>query len=101
MLRARREHPAFHPHGSQQVFGFNNETFTVLRTPLDGDGEILCLVNVTPNPVTTDITQITSVLGHQQRWIDLITGKVFETPGEQSQISMEGYQYLWLTADSR
>jgi len=101
MLRARREHPAFHPHGSQQVFGFNSETFAVLRTPLDGDGEILCLVNVTPNPVTTDITQITPVLGHQQRWIDLITGKVFETPGEQSQISMEGYQYLWLTADSR
>lgn len=98
MLRARREHSAFHPHGSQQVFTIGSEAFAVLRTSPNGDGNVLCLVNVTQKHVTIDITQITSVLGHQQKWIDLITGKTFETHGAHSQVSMEGYQYLWLTS---
>lgn len=99
MLRARRQHPAFHPHGSQQVFSIGGEAFALLRTSPSGDGNVLCLVNVTQKHVTTDLTPITSVLGHQKKWLDLITGKIFETRGAQSQVSMEAYQYLWLTAE--
>jgi len=99
ILRARREHPAFHPHGSQQVINLGEKLFVMLRTPPNGDGYVLCLVNVTPEQITVDLSTIPPVQGHQQNWIDLITGKIFETPEEQPLVSLDGYQYLWLTGE--
>jgi sucrose phosphorylase len=97
MLRARQEHPAFHPHGPQQVFSIGDRAFAVLRSSLNGDRIVLCLVNVTPENISADLTSITSVLGHHQKWTDIITQTSFETPGDQPKFSMEGYQILWLT----
>jgi sucrose phosphorylase len=97
MLRARREHPAFHPHGPQRVFFIGNQVFSVLRSPPSGDRKVLCLVNVAPENITVDLTPITAVLGHPQTWTDLITNSLFDTQVEQPNLSMEGYQYLWLT----
>ena len=99
MLQARRDHPAFHPYGSQQVFNLGENVFVVLRKPLRNESNILCIVNVTPEKINIDLSPINSELSHKQKWVDLITGKIFETPGEQSQVSMEGYQYLWLTGE--
>jgi glycosidase len=46
LLRARRNHAAFHPQGAQHVLDLDGRVFGVLRTSIDGSRQALCLHNV-------------------------------------------------------
>ena len=98
LLQARKENSAFHPYGAQKVFALGDQVFAVLRSSPRNEHSILCLVNVSPENITIDLTPITSVLANHHKWKDLITHQSFNTPGDQSKLSMQAYQYLWLSA---
>jgi len=48
LLRAREQQKAFHPDAAQQILIQNDQVFSLLRTSVDGQERLLCLVNVTP-----------------------------------------------------
>ena len=51
LLALRAAQPAFHPSGSQQVFNLHSKLFAVMRTTLDGGERVLCLHNISNEPV--------------------------------------------------
>ena len=97
LLQARKENSAFHPYGAQKVFALGDQIFAVLRSSPRNEHSILCLVNVSPENITVDLTPITSVLDNHHKWKDLITHQSFDTHGDQPKLSMQAYQYIWLS----
>lgn len=98
LLKVRREHPAFHPQGGQQILSIHENVFVVLRTALDERETILCLINV------TDRTQ--TLLIDPEKWempniggsYDLLEGKEFRDLGE---IRLAPYQIYWMLLEFR
>jgi len=97
LLQARKENSAFHPFGAQKVFAIGDQVFAVLRSSPRNEHSILCLVNVSPEIITIDLTPITSVLAQYHKWTDLITHQSFDTAGDQPKLTVQAYQYLWLS----
>lgn len=87
-LKIRREQPAFHPHGTQQVVSCPPEVFGLLRISPDGKEQVLCLQNTSNRRVEWDTTDTFDQLTY-----DLIRGATIT--GNHS-ISMAAYQTLWL-----
>jgi len=94
MIRAR--HRAFHPNGPQKVLGLDRRVFAVLRTSPEGDERVLALVNVTSGPCTLSVSLGDCGLPEEDRWSDLITGKVRRAEGGDLLLDLEPYGVLWL-----
>jgi sucrose phosphorylase len=92
LLRARAEHPAFHPNGPQRVLNLHPAVFAVLRTAPDGSESLLCLHNVT----NTEIA-----ISPEQRGVlrDIVTGATFPMPDGGGTLTLAPYQVLWLSVD--
>jgi sucrose phosphorylase len=99
MLRARKENPAFHPNAPQQVLDLGDQVFAVFRSDFNRIHKVLCIINITQEYISPDLNPITSTISHARKWTDLISHKSFVTSGDPPKISLEGYQYLWLTLD--
>ena len=84
LLSARRNSPAFHPHGTQKIFDFHPSVFAVERISPDGTARVLCLHNVSVEQITFS-TSYKSVT-------DLITGQSIRV----SNITLQPYQVLWM-----
>jgi glycosidase len=98
LLGVRREHPAFHPYSPQQVLHINESIFALIRRSQDDREKIICLVNVTPEPQTISIP--IEEKGSDVRIVlrDLLTGRSYpDTAGKNPEITLTGYQYVWLT----
>jgi sucrose phosphorylase len=85
LLKVRKEHPAFHPYGSQEVVTTAPEIFGLLRTAPNGEEQILCLHNVSNHEIR---------LSSFETWkFDLVKDHRLnpDTP-----ISIKPYQSRWL-----
>ncbi len=88
LLKIRREHPAFHPYGSQEVVSTAPGTFGLLRTSPDGGERILCLHNISNREEFLDNSKL------YDRWThDLIENK---RRNAELPLSLKPYQTLWL-----
>ena len=96
MLRTRRDHPAFHPYGAQQVLSLHDNVFAVVRTSPDEEETILCLINVTPEKQILTFEPAEMNLPQEVNWTDLISGTTYRFLQSRSHLSLEGYQYIWL-----
>ena len=99
LLRIRKTHPAFHPFGGQRVLELDSRVFAVLRSAPDQKEHILCLANISDEPVSLGI-DINSI-GMQviEAWQELISRQVFLTKNQQLRLNLGGYQYQWLLAE--
>jgi sucrose phosphorylase len=88
LLKIRREHPAFDPFASQDVFWSVPELFGLLRTSNNGREKILCLHNVSQRSLEVDISFIL-----QGKVRDLISNRLMN---DIVSIPLEPYQTLWL-----
>ena len=52
LLHQRAASAAFHPHGQQKILSMGKNIFAILRTSPEGDKQMLCLQNVTPETQT-------------------------------------------------
>jgi glucosylglycerate phosphorylase len=85
LLRVRREHPAFHPYGLQEVMVTVPEIFGILRTSPGGDEKILCLHNTSNHEVH---------LNSFETWrFDLLENRRLYLDGP---VSIQPYQTRWL-----
>jgi glucosylglycerate phosphorylase len=88
LLRIRRNHPAFHPHGFQEVIFTTPGIFCLLRTSPDGMEQILCLQNVSNREERVE--RLESI----DKWTyDLIQNKKVNV---DMPISLKPYQTMWL-----
>jgi len=87
LLKARSAHPAFHPHGGQELLFSNPAIFALWRTAPDNSERVLCLHNVAAYPQTF-------VLPHKTKspLQDFLNGETIT--GET--IPLKPYQIRWL-----
>jgi glucosylglycerate phosphorylase len=75
-LQMRRQHPAFHPCGGQQVLAFDPRVFAVRRISPDGTDKVLCLHNVSPETVpvpaafTSGAGDVSCLSPYQVLWLE-------------------------------
>jgi glucosylglycerate phosphorylase len=88
LLKLRREHPAFHPYGIQEVIAATPGIFGLLRTSPDGGERILCLHNISNREEHLEDIE------PDGRWMyDLIENK---RRNADLPLSLKPYQSLWL-----
>jgi sucrose phosphorylase len=89
LLKIRQRHVAFDPRGSQRVINCAPEIFCLLRSSPNGRDHVLCLQNISGNPISLNNWQLPSEVLPNPR--NLINGKFVNDV-----VFMEPYQTLWL-----
>ncbi|CAN5369490.1 alpha-amylase family glycosyl hydrolase [soil metagenome] len=92
LMRARRQHPAFHPDSDQQVLDLGPKVFAVLRREHHTGARVLALHNVTSKRVRIDRHKI-PVHGPLT---DLVTGQLIWLGGPGEDIVLMPFQVAWL-----
>jgi len=94
LLRARRRHAAFHPHGAQLVLDVGAPAFALLRISPDLTEQALCLHNFSAAACRVDGDALADACGMAQVR-DLLTGETVDLQGE---VSLPGHAVWWLSA---
>jgi glucosylglycerate phosphorylase len=94
-LNARRSHAAFSPHAEQQVFDAGPHLFAVLRVAANGRDWVLCLHNVTNQPVTLAIA--TNDASAQPNWTELLGHQSISAAASGTvRVTLRPYEVTWL-----
>ena len=93
LLRQRAAHPAFHPHGQQQVIFEDEALFILFRRSPDGRKQVLCLHNVSGQEQSCHLGDDLS-----GPLIDLVSGERYNATDEQV-LQLGPYQVLWLAPE--
>jgi sucrose phosphorylase len=93
LIKVRRRHAAFHPHGLQKVVFLAPEVFCLLRSAADGTEHVLCVHNLSDHVVSLENASLPKELQPHPR--NLINGKFIRGKS----ILIEPYQTLWLATD--
>jgi sucrose phosphorylase len=92
LLKIRRRHAAFHPYAFQKVLHVAPQIFCLLRSSSNARDKVLCLHNISDQPVTMNLSQF-------QQWIsnprNLIDGKYINA----ETFVIEPYQTFWLASE--
>ncbi len=91
LLAIRRKHLAFHPQGPQKIIPLHERVFAILRTAPDNSEQILCLTNVTSQPLSLRLDSFPP----SYCWKDLLSETIFELP-DSTPLEIAPYQTLWL-----
>jgi glycosidase len=94
LLHVRSQQPAFHPNGAKQVIPTEPGLFALLRTAPDQRSKVLCLHNVTAQPLPVDL-DITPYF-HGSALHEILGGTPIATSG-QIRLEMPPYGVKWLT----
>lgn len=100
LLRLRREEPAFHPLGSQQVLDLGPAVLAILRVPPGAGRPVLCLVNVSREPQTVDFGSGLGGAPADAVYFDLLDPDARVSPEGTPRVELAGYQARWLTMSS-
>ena len=98
ILQIRKEEPAFHPRGRQNILRLSDDVFALERESLDSSSRVLVLVNVTEKNISLEVDLDEMQMNKGRKFVDLMSGK--EYPWEQRllKIALEPYQSVWLKA---
>lgn len=91
LLQIRGNQIAFHPNGKQKVLYLDDRVFSIVRTSMDAQEEIIVLINVSNE-------QITFVLPEEKRlnYLDLVTETTIDVTASEGSVTLEPYQVMWL-----
>ena len=92
-LRLRSRQPAFHPNATQFTLRIDDRVFGVWRQSLDRSQSIFALHNVSAERIDLPLEKLNLIA--DERWIDLLSGKVLAEG--VTQLQMEPYQCCWIT----
>lgn len=97
LIEKRTALPAFHPNAQQQVVNIDPRLFAVVRTPENGDGAVLCVVNVSKEDVDVDATakQLGVIPGRYRNLIDESETELTDSPWHGHFVP---YAVAWFTA---
>jgi sucrose phosphorylase len=95
MLRARASEPAFHPSGGQEIIKVHPALFALWRQSPDGDRRVLCLHNVSGEPVNAAVDLAPD---HQPEspFVDLLSGEEFLAADGRLFLNLPPFGVHWL-----
>jgi glycosidase len=101
LLRRRAAHPAFHPQAGQRVLPLHKALFALVRTApgnltVAREETLLCLVNVSPDPLTVQVDMGGWHLPQAPVWQDLVSDVAYPVEQGRLALTLAGYQTLWL-----
>ena len=100
LLSIRRRHPAFNPNSPQKVLSLHNRLFAILRTTADNSDKVLCLINISHDPLTLDLSLAELEFSGYSSFIDLISNRIFVPSNNILRIEIESYQSLWISTSN-
>lgn len=92
-LQIRKNQPAFHPEGEQDVLDIGSEFFGLIRTSPDEKQRIFSISNVTSREIKLELTSENHTLEKDASYKNLLGKDV--TVGDES-ITFEPYETKWL-----
>jgi glucosylglycerate phosphorylase len=95
LLVIRRQQPAFHPSGAQEVINLNSSLFSIVRF-IPHDRPVACLVNVSPDDCVVCLDLAKYNLPTGWCWQDLIGGRSYSPTGSRLELTLAPYQSCWL-----
>jgi len=96
MLRCRREQPSFHPQGGQSILQLDRRVFALVRSAPQGRQRILCLHNITPEPVELDMDLAAAELDSKSRLENLLGDVVVKINKLTLTAVLDAYESAWL-----
>ncbi len=100
LIAVRANHPAFTPYGTQRVLEFNSGAFALLRVHPNEDRSVVCLHNVSAEPLEVKVDLSLTPLERLDNLQDLISGETYIS-GKTNSLLLLPYQSVWLTDPSQ
>ncbi|MFQ5825579.1 MAG: alpha-amylase family glycosyl hydrolase [bacterium] len=98
MIQKRISEKAFHPNAPQRILNASDSLFTLMRSSIDGNHNILTITNVTDQQQYFEISN--KELGVQtDLWYEILTGRPFPPEHDMLILNLEPYEVLWLKAN--
>ena len=97
LLRARKNNPAFHPWGGQEVLDVHSSVFALLRSSLDGETKTICLQNASMENINLRIDLKALALDDVETFTDLVNKRSFSARDGMLNLQMAPYEVLWLS----
>jgi glucosylglycerate phosphorylase len=98
LLQKRRKEQAFHPNAEQKVLFVNDAVFSLLRTSLTGDEQIVTLNNVSNEPQSVQILLQANEIKESVAYTDLVSEQMINAAGGKISIRLDPYQVMWIKA---
>jgi sucrose phosphorylase len=97
LLKFRVSNSAFHPSGGQEVVGSNSRVFSLLRSSVDGQNNVLCLHNVSGEALEFSLDAGQLPFAGSAFVTDQLGGRIIPLDrGRRLKLAMEPYEVLWL-----
>lgn len=96
LLGVRGEHPAFHPNAGQEILDLGEEVFALVRTSLDGEESILCVVNVRPDAQRIEVKLPEIGFSQVEGVEEILEGKSYPVDDDRMILELDGYHFTWL-----
>ena len=96
LLEARKKSAAFHPFGEQEVLSLHPALFSLLRVSPDGHEQVLCLHNISPTSIETNLDLNLLPFHRQDSLLDIISKKHFPIHAKKLHIRIDPYEVFWL-----
>ena len=97
LLQTRRQHPAFHPNADQEILPGNDALFSLRRTSLDGQRQVICIHNVSGRRQLLSLEMEELGLEASSRLADLLGGPPPRSrDGQTAQIKVQAYGRAWI-----
>lgn len=97
MISKRIKEKAFHPNAEQKVLSISDSVFSVLRTSTDRLDHILTITNITKNKLSIEF-YLKEVGVTATSWIDVLSGKTYNSPEGKLTFNIDRFEVLWLKA---
>jgi sucrose phosphorylase len=97
LLKARKNNPAFHPFGEQEILSVHPSVFALLRTSLDQETKTLCLHNVTRQKLNISLDLEGLALDKITTLTDILSQKEFPAKSQHLEIELAPFEVLWLS----
>lgn len=94
-LGRRRNQPAFHPDAPMRVLDAGPGLFLFHRISRDGQSTVVCVFNLTPEPMKPRLSALHPALARNGEVRDLLSGEVIPT-GPRRGLSLPPYWGRWL-----
>lgn len=96
MLRVRRECPAFHPFGDQQILHLHPAVFSLIRVSPDQVSRVLCLHNVSNQTIELSINLEEIGIEEVSEFRPILMNKLVSLQKRVLRFLLDPYEILWL-----
>jgi glucosylglycerate phosphorylase len=97
LLSVRRQHPAFKHNSLQMVLCLHKRLFAIRRATPDNSHKVLCLVNVSNQPLTLYLPLADVGMPESGSFTDLISARAYQPTNGSLHLELQSYQSLWIT----